>query len=365
MGTAGDESAPSAQPRNLAELERLAQSKLSPGAWAYYSGGAGDEHTLREASAAVARYRFNPRVLRDVSTLDTSVRLLGRRYDTPLGLAPTAQHGLAHPAAEAETARGAAQVGALYCASTSSSLSCEAIAQAAPPGWFQLYVQDGAGPGTERLLARALSAGYQAIVLTVDLPVSGRRERELLAGFAYEDMHFGNFASEEVPAAFRVVGRPAARRDAFTFSELRWLRERCPVPLVVKGVLRADDAEAAVAAGVDAVWVSTHGGRQLDRSVAAIDALSAVVDRVGGHCEVYVDGGIRRGIDVATALCLGARAVFVGRPVLHALAWGGAEGVVHLVQLLRGELENTMALLGAPSVKELSRDLLHAHTPQP
>jgi isopentenyl diphosphate isomerase/L-lactate dehydrogenase-like FMN-dependent dehydrogenase len=341
------------KPVNLHEFEAIAREKLSEGAYGYYAGGAGDEITLRENEAAFARRRLRPRVLVDVAEIDTSVVVLGRTWRLPFGIAPMAQHKLAHPDGEAATARAASERGVLYCASTSSSLSCEEIASACEsPKWFQLYTQDDCGPRTEKLLGRALDCGYEAIVLTVDLAVSGLRERERAYRFELDDLAFGNFAPEtdEESKALRV-----APPSHFSWRDVAWLRERVPVPLVMKGILTAEDARLAVEHGADAVWVSNHGGRQLDRSPATIDVLEEIAGAVGDGVEVYVDGGVRRGVDVVTALALGARAVFVGRPMLYALAYDGEAGVRRAISLLEAEVRNTMALLGTASVGAITR----------
>ena len=345
------------EPLNLRDFEALARVRMEPGPFAYYAGGAGDEHTLRDNEAAFARRRFRPRMLVDVSHIDTSVTLLGERVAMPVGVAPTAQHRLAHPDGEAATARAAAAAGVMFCASTSSSLSLEEIAAAAGPlRWFQFYTQDNAGPRSEALLQRAAAAGYRAVVLTADLAVSGRRERELRESFDIGSLRFGNFpgsgvADDAVDNGLRQQDAPSA----FTWDDLAWLRSRTTVPLVLKGILTAEDALLAVEHGAAAVWVSNHGARQLDRSPASLDVLEEIVAAVAGRAEVYMDGGVRRGIDVVTALALGARAVFVGRPILLALAVDGEAGVSSALAMLDAEVRNAMALLGTASVADISR----------
>ena len=345
-------------PLNLRDFEDLARERVPAGAFTYYAGGAGDEHTLRENIDAYARRRLRPRTLVDVSEIGPSVELLGTRFALPFGIAPTAQHGLAHADAEAATARAAAAAGVLYCASTSSSLPLEEIAAASGEGarWFQLYTQDSAGPLTEALVRRAEDAGYEAIVLTVDLAASGRRERELYAGFDLEVLRFGNFEQDEAgQARFKNQFRQIVTPNTFNWGDIAWLRGLTPLPLVLKGILTAEDARLAVEHGVAAVWVSNHGGRQLDRVPASIDVLDEIVAAVAGRAEVYADGGVRRGIDVVTALALGARAVFVGRPILYALAADGEKGVARALALLEAELRNAMALLGAPTIADITR----------
>lgn len=305
--------------------------------------------TLRENVAAFARRRLRPRVLVDVSKLDTATTLLGAAVSMPIGIAPTARHRFAHPDAECATAAAAAAAGAVFCASTMSSRSLEEIAGACSgPRWFQLYTQDNIGPRTEALVRRAEAAGYAAIVLTVDLAVSGRRERELRETFDLDAPPPANLAGLPV----EVDDAPPAR---FTWDDLRWLRNVTRLPLVLKGIMTAEDAALAVEHGVGGVWVSNHGGRQLDRAPATIDVLEEVVRAVGGQAEVYLDGGVRRGTDVVTALAFGARAVFIGRPIIYALAVAGAGGVALALELIATETRYAMALLGAPTIASITR----------
>ena len=308
---------------NLRELEARAEAILDPVAFAYYVSGAGDEDTLRDNEAAFGRRRLRPRVLVDVDVVDTSTTILGVPVALPVGVAPTAQHGLATPEGEAATHRGAAAAGTLFCLSTLASRPLEDVAAASDgPRWFQLYTHADRGI-TEDLVARAVGAGYTAIVVTADLPVIGRRDRERRAATR------GPTACTATSPLRRRSPAPIRRssRSAMTWTDLADLAGRVGLPVIVKGVLTAEDAELAVEHGAAAVWVSNHGGRQLDRVPASIDVLAEVVAAVDGRAEVYLDGGVRRGTDVLTALALGARAVFVGRPVIYGLALGGAEGV--------------------------------------
>jgi isopentenyl diphosphate isomerase/L-lactate dehydrogenase-like FMN-dependent dehydrogenase len=322
---------------------------MDPGAFAYYAGGALDEVTLRENSAAFARRRLRPRVLVDVSELDTRTTLLGTPVAMPAGIAPTALHALAHPEAECATSRAAARAGIIFCASTMSSRTLEDIgASCEGPRWFQLYAQDDSGARSEALIHRAETAGYRAIVLTVDLAVSGWREREMRMVFDFDSLPRGNF-----PAATR-IDKPNPYK--LTWAAISWIRGVTSLPLVVKGILTGEDARLAVEQGVDGVWVSNHGARQLDRVHASIDVLEEVVEAVGGAAEVYLDGGIRRGADVVTALALGARAVFLGRPMLYALAADGEEGVSFALDLLSNEIRYNMALLGTPTISSITRE---------
>ncbi len=336
---------------NLRDFEELARDRVQPGPFQYYAGGAMDEVTLSENEAAFSRRRFRPRVLVDVSQIDTTTTLLGTKVAQPFGIAPTALHALAHPEGECATAHAATEAGVMFCASTSSSRSLEEIAEASGgPRWFQFYTQDNTGPRSERLLNRALEAGYGAIVLTVDLATSGRRERELRQDWNMPVNHSGNFADE---VRRGIIARAP---NTFAWRDLAWLRKATPLPLVLKGILTAEDTRLAVEHGVDAVWVSNHGGRQLDRAPATIDVLEEIVDAAAGGVEIYLDGGVRRGTDVATALALGAKAVFIGRPIIYALAYDGASGVRLALDLLKEELRNVMALLGSPTIADITRN---------
>jgi (S)-2-hydroxy-acid oxidase len=339
---------------SLAEFEPLAQAAISPETWAYFSGGSWDEVSLRENEAAFRRWILRPRVLVDVATIDTATTVLGARVAMPFGFAPTALQGLAHPEGEVVPARVAGRKHVPYILSTFASRSIETVASVGRGlRWFQLYVQTDRKLA-ERLVHRAVDAGYAAIVLTVDLPRPGHRERELRFPLTDEGP-FGNVDRGQVGDAYMdfITGTVDA---SLAWSDLEWLRSLSPLPLVIKGILTAEDARLAVDAGAAGIVVSNHGGRQLDRAPATIDALEAVVAAVDGRAEVYLDGGIRRGTDVVTALALGAQAVFLGRPFLYALAAGGEAGVRRAVELLYAELETAMALLGCPTVAAITRD---------
>jgi 4-hydroxymandelate oxidase len=344
---------------SLAEFEAIARERMHPGAFDYVAGGAWDEISLDENEAAWQGYRFRPRVLVDVGTVDSSAMLLGRSATLPVAVAPMAVHGLAHPLGELASARAAAAAGVPFTLSTMSSRSIEEVAEAAPGGrrWFQLYVQ--ARPNqTRRLVERAAGAGYEAIVLTVDLPILGYRERDRRSGFDLA-VPLGNFSADDGPshrldvAGYEVL--EAWGRRSLIWDDVAAIRSWSALPLVLKGILTAEDATMAVEHGVDAIVVSNHGARQLDRTVTPVAALEEVVAAVDGRTEVWVDGGVRRGLDVAVALALGARGVLVGRPVFWALAAGGQAGVERALAVLREELEIAMALLGAPTVTAISR----------
>jgi 4-hydroxymandelate oxidase len=351
---------------DLDALEAAARSSLGPAGYDYYAGGAETETTLRENVTAWDRWRLRPHVLRDVSTVATTTSLLGTEVATPIGVAPAAYQQLAHPAGEAAMARGAARAGALMTVSTLATVSLEDVAAAAPqaPRWFQLYVFADRGFAGE-LVDRAVAAGYRALVMTVDTPTLGRRWRDerngfsLRAGMRMANVPFGMPVDAEAGRGSGLAALFADHDRSLTFDDLGWLRDRAgDVPIVVKGVVRGDDARAAVDAGVAGVWVSNHGGRQLDRTVPTAAALVDVADAVGDHAEVYVDGGVRRGVDVLTGLALGARAVFVGRPALWGLATGGEDGVVDVLDGLTDELTHAAMLAGVSDLREVPRDLV-------
>ncbi|MET1232221.1 MAG: alpha-hydroxy acid oxidase [Candidatus Limnocylindrales bacterium] len=338
----------------LADFEPLAQASLSPEAYAYYAGGSWDEQTLHENEAAFARRVLRPRVLVDVSSVDPSTTMLGAKVSLPIGFAPVALGGLAHREGEVVPARVAGREGLIYGLSTLSNRSIETVASVGRgTRWFQLYVQRDRGR-TAALVGRAVEAGFAAIVLTVDLPPPGYRIRELRRpvpdvgplGNVLENGQRGG------PLESVLLDLDAS----LTWTDLAWLRSLSSLPLVVKGILRPDDARLAIEHGAAGVVVSNHGGRQLDRAAATIDALEPVVDAVEGRAEVYLDGGVRRGTDVITALALGARAVFVGRPILYAMAVAGEAGVARAVEILRAETTTAMALLGCPTVADVTRD---------
>lgn len=341
---------------NLSDFEDSARATLDPAAYAYYSGGAADEITLRANVSAWSNWRLRPRVLVDVSAITTTSTLLGTEVAMPIGLAPTALHGLAHPEAEVATARGASQAGLLYTMSSLATLSMEDLVDAGieGPRWFQVYDHRDRSI-TADMVARAEATGCKAIVLTVDLPVFGRREREIRSGFAQPNASgYGNFSRYAKAGDIALVSG-GLHSSQFTWDELEWLKSHSSLPLVVKGIHTAEDAALACEHGVDAVWVSNHGGRQLDRVNAGIDMLEEVIEAVSGRAEVYVDGGVRRGTDVLIALALGAQAVFAGRPWLYALAHNGSDGIKQAADIMRAELENAMALLGTSRVEDVTR----------
>jgi isopentenyl diphosphate isomerase/L-lactate dehydrogenase-like FMN-dependent dehydrogenase len=339
------------------DAERVAESVVAPEAWAYIVGGAGDERTLRWNREAFSGYRLRPRVLVDVSTVTTATTVLGTEISMPVMVAPAAFQGIAHEEGEAGTARGAADAGTLMCLSTVATSTPADVAAAAPGGarWLQIYVFRDREVSDD-VIGQALDAGFSALVLTADLPVYGIRHREVRAGFEAPE--------DTVPAILAARARGGDEDEHHTLglleSGLEWdyvteLRERWGVPVVVKGLLTAEDAVLACEHGAAAVVVSNHGGRQLDGTIASLDALPEVVEAVGDRAEVYLDGGVRRGSDVVTALALGARAVLVGRPAMYGLALGGGRGVQQVLDILRDEVENSLALLGCRSPAEVTR----------
>ncbi len=339
------------EPVNISEYEALAQARMEPVEWDFYAGGSNDEVTLRCTRAAFERIRLRPRVLVDISKCDLHTTVLGTGVSMPVLVAPMAFHGLAHPEGECKTARAVGEAGTLMMASTTSNRNLEEIAAAASgPLWFQLYTYGGFEISAS-LVKRAEKAGYRAIVLTVDLPRVGRRERDIRNKFNLPSRLFeGNFVGMDIADDTFVT---------LTWESIGWLRGVTSLPIVIKGILTAEDARLAVEHGVDGIVVSNHGGRQLDTTLPAIEALPEVVEAAGGRCEVYMDGGIRRGTDVLKALALGARAVLLGRPVLWGLAANGEAGVRHVLAMLRDELELAMALSGRPTLASIDRSLVH------
>jgi 4-hydroxymandelate oxidase len=353
---------------NLFDFERAAEAALDPMAWRYFQAGAGDQRTLRENRAAFERCRLLPRVLVDVGRRSLATTVLGKPVEWPVLVAPMAFHGLACAEGECATARAAVATGTVMIVSTMANVALEEVRAAAPAGrqWFQLYVQRDRGI-TAELVSRAAAAGYEALVVTVDAPVLGRREGDLRHGFRLPPhLRPGNLALGDAAllagagdARSALAMQFAASTDpSMSWRDLGWLRSLSPLPLVLKGVLHPADARRAAEEGVAAVVVSNHGGRQLDGAVAALDALPGVVAAAGERLEVLMDGGIRRGTDVLVALALGARAVLLGRPVLWGLAVSGEAGALRVLSLLRDELDLALALAGCTAPSEVTADLL-------
>jgi isopentenyl diphosphate isomerase/L-lactate dehydrogenase-like FMN-dependent dehydrogenase len=331
-------------PINVWDYERLAEEKLDANALAYFAGGAGDEVTLRENVAAFRRLILRPRVLVDVTNISTATTVLGTDVALPVLVAPLAIQRMAHADGELATARAAAAAGTIMCLSSGATARPVEVAAAAPgaPKWYQVYVFGDRAITTE-LVEEACAGGFSALVLTVDVPYLGRRERDIRVDF-------------KIPQGITPTGDLFA--DGFDTSlswrDLEWLAEY-GLPVVVKGLLTAEDARLACEHGAAAIVVSNHGGRQLDGVAATIDALPEVVEAVDGRAEVLLDGGVRRGTDVLKALALGARAVLIGRAMLWGLAVDGEAGVRHVLELLRAEIELGLALLGCRSPAEVTR----------
>jgi 4-hydroxymandelate oxidase len=348
-------SAESAPLVSLADYERAAERALDAGAWAYYAGGAGDEITLRENVAAWARLAIRPRVLVGVGERDPSVTLLGIRRAHPLLIAPTAHQRLAHPDGELATARAAAATETIMCLSTLATTTPEDLARAVPdtPRWFQLYVLKDRGI-TRELVAAAVANGYEALMLTADLPVVGVRERELRTEIRSAPANLGESDDGAgSPWDFATLVDPT-----LNWADVERLVADAGLPVVVKGILTPEDARQAARSGAAGVVVSNHGGRQLDTVLSGAAALPAIVDELEGALDVIVDGGIRRGTDVLKALSLGADAVMVGRPILYGLTLEGESGVRRVLEILLGELDTALGLAGCPRASELDRSFL-------
>ncbi len=331
---------------SIYDYEALAEKRVAHGAWERIQGGAADELTLRWNKEAYQRIRLRPRVLIDVSKLDTRVRLFGQDLAYPIILAPTGGQKLIHPEGELAVTRGAADAGVTSVISSSASLRVEDIAkQARGPVWFQLYVQRDRG-FTKDLVQRAEASGCRVLELTVDSPTFGARNREDRARSSMPERELPNLPGKNY------------LDPTLTWKDIEWLRGFARTPLLLKGILNPDDADIAARSGVAGIVVSNHGARNLDTAPATIDALPVVVERVAGRVPVLVDGGIRRGTDVLKALALGAAAVQIGRPYLYGLGVAGAEGVRRVVEILRHEFELAMMLTGRPTLKSIDKGVL-------
>lgn len=354
---------------SLGDFEEMAKTKIPHMAWEFFNGAVADEITMRWNKEAYQKIRLKPRILVDVSKLDTRVTLFGQEHAFPILLAPTAYHKLAHPEGELATAHGAGAADVTMVVSTVSTTSIEDIAGVAKsPLWFQLYVQEDRG-FTKSLVQRAEAAGCKAICLTVDTPILGARNREQRAGFGSSGLERPNLKGLKingVDASTSTEGHApvgggiysAMMDPKLTWKDLEWLKSFMKVPLLVKGVLNPDDADRAVQAGVSGIMVSNHGARNLDTVPATIDALPLVVEKVAGRVPVIVDGGVRRGTDVLKAIALGANAVMIGRPYVYGLGVAGGDGVAAVVHILRREFEMAMALTGRPTIKSIDRSVL-------
>jgi isopentenyl diphosphate isomerase/L-lactate dehydrogenase-like FMN-dependent dehydrogenase len=350
-------------PLNVAEILAAAAAKVDPKVWCYFEGGAGDEVTLRANVAAFGRWRLRPRMLVDVAEVSTATTVLGEPVSMPLLVAPFAMQRLLDPEGEVATARAARAAGTLFCVSTVTTSSHDEVAAVGDaPRWLQLYVLNDRQRTLDHV-AEAREAGYSALALTVDSPYLGSRERDLRLGF-------------EVPAELPLpyvkgldanlamtLAQQFQMTPSLTWRDLEWIASESALPVVLKGLLTREDALLAVEHGAAGVLVSNHGGRQLDGVAATLDALPEVVEAVAGRCEVYVDGGIRRGTDVLKALALGARAAFVARPVAAGLALEGEAGVARVLEIFRAEIEVGLALLGCTAPEQVSRSHVEATVP--
>jgi L-lactate dehydrogenase (cytochrome) len=369
------------------DLRRIARRRLPRGVFDYIDGGAEDERSLAGNRRAFARTSFRPRVLRNVASVDPSTTLLGRAVPMPLVLAPTGFTRIADPAGELAVARAAAEVGVPYALSTLSTRSIEEVAAASSgPKWFQVYAWRDRGLVKE-MLDRAAEARYEAIVLTVDTAVLGRRERDVRRGFALppkagldtiidgafhpawtwgllrgESIRFANVVGRDVGDGATAASLAEYINSQFDpglcWDDVDWLRTAWSGPVVIKGIQTVEDARIAANAGVEAIALSNHGGRQLDDAPAPLDLVAPVSEAVGDRLEVICDGGVRRGSDIVKAVCLGARACMAGRAYLYGLAAAGERGVAHVLSLLEADVRRTMALVGADSIAALHRDLV-------
>jgi 4-hydroxymandelate oxidase len=337
------------------KLREQARERLPETSFDYFDGGAGDEQTIADNEAAWRRLWIRPRVMVDVRAVDPSCTLLGHELAAPILLAPVAAQRLLHPDGELAAARAAGAAGTIYCLSSRATTDlAEVAAAAAGPLWFQLYVA-GDRDRSARVLARAAEHGFGAVVLTIDMPVPGRRERELRHG--EHQLPAGVTITSHLGEALTEATKPLGGWDAtLTWEDIAWVHGCCGLPVLVKGLLTAEDALAALAAGADGIVVSNHGGRQLDGVVPTAVALPEVAAAVAGRVPVLVDGGIRDGGDVLRALALGADAVLVGRPYAWGLATGGEDGVRAVLDALAGDLALAMALAGCPSLDAISAD---------
>jgi 4-hydroxymandelate oxidase len=356
------------QPLNLRDFEALAAERIAQPAWDYYRSGACDEHTLRRNERAFSEIALRYRVLVDVSRRSTATRVLGRELALPVLIAPTAFHKLAHPDGEIATARAAAQAGTIMVLSTLSNTKVEdVVAATSAEVWFQLYVYRDRG-ATRALCERVQAAGCKALVLTVDAPLLGRRERDVRNRFNLPDgLHIANAFAEDARALHPGIAESglfnyfSQQLDAsLSWKDIEWLRSVTKLPLLIKGIVHGDDARRARDHGAAGVIVSNHGGRQLDTSLASIEALPEVADALaaGGALPILLDGGVRRGTDVLKALALGAQAVLLGRPILWGLAAGGQQGVCEVLELLRREIDLAQALCGYADLADVGRDLV-------
>jgi isopentenyl diphosphate isomerase/L-lactate dehydrogenase-like FMN-dependent dehydrogenase len=340
---------------NCADYLEAAAAKVDPSVWCYFEGGAGDEVPLRANELAFGRWLLRPRMLVDVAEVSLATTVLGTPIAMPVAIAPFAMQRLLDPDGELATARAAAAAGTLMCVSTITTTAHDEIAAAGTgPRWLQLYVLRDRGRTLDHI-AEAREAGYTALALTVDAPFLGFRERDARLGFEIPADLPLPYVKGKDPSVAMTFAQQFQMTPSLTWKDLEWIASESTLPVAIKGVLTREDAILAVEHGAEAVWVSNHGGRQLDSVPASLDALEEVTEAVAGRCEVYLDGGIRRGVDVLKALALGATACFVGRPIAGGLAVGGEDGVARVLEIFRSELELGLALLGCTAPEQVSR----------
>ncbi len=341
---------------SILDYEKAAAQAMEPAYHTYYAGGVADYITRDENRAAYNRIRLLPRVFRDVSNLSTQTSVAGQSLDVPFMTAPTAMNKLAHPDGELGIAKAAKSVGIVQMLSTLSTYAVEEVTAVGHDVWFQLYLFKDR-EASKTIIQRAEAAGCKALVLTVDVPVIGLRKSLARSGFrSPASMSFPNLMGADGNG---LIATMADQIDpGLTWTAIDWLRSVTRLPIWVKGILRPDDAQLAVAAGVDGIIVSNHGGRQLDTAIASIDALPAIVEAVGGDIPLMMDGGIRRGSDILKAIALGAQAVLIGRAPLWGLAVDGEQGALKVLQILRTELENVMAQCGCADIADIGEGLI-------
>jgi len=339
------------------DLEQQAKQQLDQASYDFVAGGAGSEQTLRANREAFQKIAILPRVLTGIKQVDTSSSILGQQVSMPIYVTPMANHGVVHSLAEVGTAQGAKRAGTLFVTPTGSNKTMEEVGDAAKnsPRWFQLYYNKDPEVN-KQLLRRAEKSGHSAIVLTVDLPILGIRDRNVRNSFTQpKDLDRPNNSSERFEAATRSLqSLTAGMKDDLDWDDYEWTRKHTTLPVLIKGILSPDDAEEAARRKVPSIIVSNHGARQLDTGLGAIEALGPIVERVKGKTRVLFDSGIRRGTDVFKALALGAEAVGVGRPILWGLALYGADGVAAVLEHLRMELANVMRLAGTPRLSDIN-----------
>ncbi|KAL7635786.1 UNVERIFIED_CONTAM: hypothetical protein RMT77_013603 [Armadillidium vulgare] len=344
------------------DFRRASQSLLPKSIKGFYESGALMENTLKENEEAFNWWYIRPRLLIDVSNVDLSTTVLGHRISVPFGVAPTGMQGMCHPDGESGAARAAGKIGAVYGLSTSATTDLETVSKENGLKFFQLYVYSDKNI-TERLVRRAEKAGYKALVVTIDRPTTGIRYSDLWYNFSlpshlrlanFDDANFPEKDTQKKGGLLRYISSNFS--SSLTWEDISWLKSITRLPIVLKGVLTAEDAIKSLEVGAAAIWVSNHGGRQIDGTLPTMEALPEIVDAVGHACEIYVDGGVRTGADIFKALALGANMVFVGRPLAWGLTCGGYDGAYKVLQILENELKNTMCLSGCPTVKSITRD---------